>query len=67
MGKDDKKIVFFAATVLSVMAVLPAGLLLGPLHLGDGEAARLAAVLTFIGVLVTASVSLIGLMVNRAD
>ncbi|MEU5995246.1 hypothetical protein ABZ806_40245 [Spirillospora sp. NPDC047418] len=65
MGKDDRKIVFFAATVLLVMSVLPAGLLLGPLHLGDGEAARLAAVLTFIGVLVTASVSLIGFMVNR--
>ncbi|KAB2339661.1 hypothetical protein [Actinomadura rudentiformis] len=65
MGKDDRRIVFSAAIVLLVMAVLPAGLLLGPLHLGEGEAARLAAVLTFIGVLVTSSVSLIGFMVNR--
>ena len=65
MGNHDRKIVFFAATVLLVMAVLPAGLLLGPFHLGEGEAARFAAVLTFIGVLVTASVSLIGFMVNR--
>ncbi|MFI0480406.1 hypothetical protein [Actinomadura sp. 9N215] len=65
MGTGDRRIVFFAATVLLVMAVLPGCLLLGPLHLGDGEAARLVAVLTFVGVLVTASVSLIGLMVNR--
>jgi hypothetical protein len=35
MGKDDREIVLFAATVLLVMAVLPAGLLLGPLHLGE--------------------------------
>ena len=65
MGRDDRKIVFFAVIVLLVVAVLPAGLLLGPLHLGEGQAARLAAVLTFIGVLVTASVSLIGFMVSR--
>lgn len=65
MGQDDRKFVLFAATVLLVMCVLPAGLLLGPLHLGDGEAPRLAAVLTFVGVLVTASVTLIGFMVNR--
>ncbi|TMR42091.1 hypothetical protein [Actinomadura geliboluensis] len=65
MGKDDGKFFLISVTVLLVVAVLPAGLLLGPLHLGDGETARLAAVLTFIGVLVTASVTLIGFVVNR--
>ncbi|TMR00132.1 hypothetical protein ETD83_17495 [Actinomadura soli] len=65
MGKDDWKIVFFAVGILLVMAALPAILLLGPLHMGDGEATRLTAVLTLIGILVTASVALIGFVMNR--
>lgn len=62
MSGHDKKLITASAIV---MAVLPATLLLGPFNLGIGDTARLTAILTFIGCLFTASVSLIGLMVSR--
>jgi hypothetical protein len=40
-------------------------LLLGPLHLAAGGTDRLAAVLAFVGVLVTATVSVVGLTLTR--
>lgn len=61
---SDKKLAIVALGVLAVIAAAPA-ILLGPLGLGGGGSSRLAAVLTFVGVLVTALVSLIGLMLNR--
>ncbi|WP_431933283.1 hypothetical protein [Nonomuraea jabiensis] len=65
MRGHDKKLITTSVLVLAIIAVLPATLLLGPFNLGMGDTARLTAILTFVGVLVTASVSLIGLMVSR--
>ncbi|MEU8143224.1 hypothetical protein [Nonomuraea sp. NPDC048901] len=65
MSGQDKKLFFASIAVLALMAALPATLLLGPFNLGMGDTARLTAILTFIGVLVTASVSLVGLVVSR--
>ncbi|MFH8896953.1 hypothetical protein ACH4HG_11195 [Streptomyces coeruleorubidus] len=64
MSRDSKKLAAASLGVLVVVAVLPAVLLLSPVSFGGGNTSRLTAVLTFIGVLVTASVSLIGLMLN---
>lgn len=50
--------------VLALGAGLPA-LLLGPLGLGGGGSARLQAGLTYAGVMVTAAVTLVGLMAKR--
>ncbi|WP_406352620.1 hypothetical protein [Streptomyces sp. NBC_00658] len=65
MSGDSKKLAAYSLCVLVLVAVLPAALLLGPFSFGGGNTARLAAILTFIGVLVTASVSLIGFMLNH--
>ena len=64
MSGDSKKLAAASLGVLVLVAVLPAVLLLSPVSFGEGNTSRLTAVLTFIGVLVTASVSLIGLMLN---
>jgi hypothetical protein len=65
MSEDSKKLAAAALGVVVLVAVLPAVLLLSPVAFGGGSTSRLTAVLTFAGVLVTASVSLIGLMLNR--
>ncbi|MDV9172314.1 hypothetical protein R6V09_19680 [Streptomyces sp. W16] len=65
MSGDSKKLAAASLGVLTFFAVSPAAFLLGPFSFGKGDTARLAAILTFVGVLVTASVSLIGLMLNR--
>ena len=62
---EDKKLIGISALVLALVAVVPAILLLGPIDLGTGDTSRLVAVLTFLGVLVTASVSLVGLMTSH--
>lgn len=59
MSKRPKTITLLSWSALLVAAVLPAALLHGG-FLGTGGSSQLASVLTYIGVLVTASVSLIG-------
>ncbi|MFD0271730.1 hypothetical protein ACFVGY_34940 [Streptomyces sp. NPDC127106] len=63
MSRDSRRLVAASIGVFFLAAGLPAALLHG--LIGGGETKQLTAVLTFIGVLVTASVSLIGLMVNH--
>jgi hypothetical protein len=65
MSEDSKKLAAASLGVVVLVAVLPAVLLLSPVAFGAGSTSRLTAVLTFAGVLVTASVSLIGPMLNR--
>jgi hypothetical protein len=65
MSEDSKKLAVASLAVVVLVAILPAVLLLSPVAFGGGSTSRLTAVLTFAGVLVTASVSLIGLMLNR--
>lgn len=52
-------------SVIIAVASLLLVVLLGPLHLASGGTDRLAAVLAFIGVLVTAAVSVLGLTLTR--
>lgn len=63
MSKSRRMLILLSCLSLLIAAVLPAVLLRGPL-LGTGDSAQLAAVLTYIGVLVTASVSLVGYGIN---
>ncbi|MET7568090.1 hypothetical protein ABZT04_06240 [Streptomyces sp. NPDC005492] len=63
MSKRPKTITVLSCGTLLAALFLPAVLLSGQL-LGTGDSSRLAAVLTYIGVLVTASVSLIGYGIN---
>lgn len=64
MSGEGRKLVMASIGIVVVVALLPAVLLLGPIF-GSGSASRLAAVLTFLGVLVGASVSLIGYVLNH--
>jgi hypothetical protein len=67
MDRIGAKLTVAAAGVLLVGAVLPT-ILFGPLGLGDSGPARLQAVLTYVGVMITAAVSLVGLAVKwQAD
>ena len=50
---------------LVLVSAVPLWLLLGPLHSTTGGARQLGAVLVFVGVLVTATVSVIGYVVTR--
>jgi hypothetical protein len=65
VASDDKALIVTAVGVLTVAAAMPVLLLMGPWGSATGDTARLTAVLTFIGVLVTALVSLIGLMMKH--
>jgi hypothetical protein len=60
VSRDGVKLAVAAFVVLAIGAALPA-LLFGPLGLGSGNSARLQAGLTYVGVMVTAAVTLIGL------
>ncbi|MFF7646259.1 hypothetical protein [Streptomyces canus] len=64
MSGDGRKLVMTSIAIVVTVAVLPTALLLGPFF-GRGSTSRLAAVLTFVGVLVGASVSLIGYVLNH--
>ncbi|MFJ9628615.1 hypothetical protein ACIRU8_13050 [Streptomyces sp. NPDC101175] len=63
MSKRIRTITVLSWVIPLVALLLPAMLLRGQL-LGTGDSSRLAAVLTYIGVLVTASVALIGYGIN---
>lgn len=56
-------VVWLAGITVSAVTLLAA--LLGPLHLAAGGTGHVAAVLAFVGVLVTAAASVIGLTVTR--
>ena len=65
---SDKTLIVASVVVLIVAAVTPALLLMGPWGSATGDTARLTSALTFIGVLVTALVSLVGVMMkHQAD
>ncbi|MEU9331230.1 hypothetical protein AB0D91_47335 [Streptomyces canus] len=64
MSGDARKLVITSIAIVVIVAALPASLLLSPIF-GSGSTSRLTAVLTFIGVLVGASVSLIGYVLNH--
>lgn len=63
MDLSDRKWVLGSLGLVVLVAVAP--LLLGLLHLANGSAGELAAVLAFVGVLVTAAVSIIGFTLTR--
>jgi hypothetical protein len=63
MKRDGFALTIAAALLLVIGAGLPT-LLFGPLHLGDDNAARLQATLTYAGVMVTAAVTLVGFAVR---
>lgn len=63
MSKRRWRLTLLSCISLLGAAVLPALLLRGR-FLGTGDSSQLAAVLTYIGVLVTASVSLIGYRIS---
>jgi hypothetical protein len=60
VNRDGIKLATAAFILLVIGVALPA-LLFGPLGLGSGNSARLQAGLTYVGVMVTAAVTLIGL------
>ena len=65
---DAARDTWWAGVWLSIIFVIAIGLLLlllGPFHLAGGNTNRLTAILAFIGVLVTAAVSLVGLTLTR--
>jgi hypothetical protein len=64
VGRHDRRFATKATLVLLGAASLPAVLLLGPFHL-DVADKQLTVILTYVGVLVTASVSLIGMSLSR--
>jgi hypothetical protein len=64
MDSSDKKWVLVSVGLVVLVVALPL-VLLGPLHLAGDNAGKLAAVLAFAGVLVTAAVSVIGFTVTR--
>jgi hypothetical protein len=65
---DDKTLIVTSVVVLIIAAATPTLLLMGPWGSATGDTARLTSALTFIGVLVTAVVSLIGVMMkHQAD
>jgi hypothetical protein len=65
MIADDRKWAIATGSVLVVAVLAPPLVLLGPFGLGNQSAPGLAAVLAFVGVLVTACVSWIGHLATR--
>src|SRR5260370_21497825 len=65
MGRDDWKWAAGCLTALVLVTAIPLWLLLGPLHSTTSGARQLGAILVFVGVLVTATVSIIGYVITR--
>ncbi len=65
MRRDDWKWALGCLGALVLVIAIPLWLLLGPLHSASGGARQLGAILVFVGVLVTATVSIIGYVITR--